>query len=261
MAEDRSLIHFRPSEHEVVKRLRELSKRAADGDHAVLTDFLTPRELQIGLMMANHTRVSWHTFGGHPNAERKRGLFYDRQWVEPVEDEFGIACVKVDLGKNAERLSHGDFLGSLMGLGLDRARFGDIVLVDEHAYVFCVDSMLSFLRREWLKVGRHTVSISDIGLDSMPDLPASRMEERTVTMQSLRLDAFVGYAFSISRSKAIDPIKAGRVQLNFVVCADPSEEIQEGDIVSLRGSGRARILAVEGSSRSGRIFVRIGRYI
>lgn len=85
--------------------------------------------------------------------------------------------------------------------------------------------------------------------------------EQKVTLQSLRLDAFLAHAFGMSRSKAVEPIRSGKVQLNHVLCVEPSQEIVEHDVVSLRGSGRARVMGIEGNSRSGRIFVRIGRYV
>lgn len=256
-----ALAHFRRSEQIPVKRLYEVAERARHTGRPQRTDFLTPREAHIGSRIAAGEQVAFYAYGGHEGAERQRGWFGLSE-QPPAAVDYEIACLQVAHKRGAAALKHGDYLGSLLGLGLQRDRIGDIVIdQDREAYVFCLASIAPYLILNWNQAGRTELLLTQVEHPLAGKLLAPRMEERMVTLQSLRLDAFVGHAFGMSRTKALEPIKAGKVQLNFVECTDPSEEIRIDDIVSLRGSGRARVLSIAGQSRSGRTFVGVGRYI
>ena len=256
------MAHVRPAERPAVKRLRDLAERAAESGSGRLTNFLTPREAQIGSMIAASVGVSWDAWGGYPEAERRRGAFGSGDG--PREDagrRFGVCCLYAEAGKGFPPPGHGDYLGSVTGLGLERDRFGDILPDEAGAYVFVHEIMAPVLERDWMRAGRAPVRLRRVGAANPDRLPRPRLAERVVTLSSLRLDAFAAQAFGLSRTKALEPIRAGRAQLNFAPCEDPAASVEPGDVVSIRGLGRARVVAIEGESRSGRSFVRIGRYV
>ncbi len=212
-------------------------------------------------MVAASEGVSVASFGGHSRAERARVMFGGAAGRPEDDDGFGIVCVGASLAREEPPPSHGDVLGALMQLGFERDRMGDILIGGGEIYTFLEGPTAALVLRDWTRAGRAAVRPERRATPPESQLPAPRLAERVVTLQSLRLDAFVGHAFGMSRTKALEPIRAGRVQLNFAVCADPAQAIDPGDIVSVRGAGRAMVIAVEGESRSGRIFVKIGRYI
>lgn len=226
-----------------------------------LTHFLTPREQRMADMVAAAEGVPTASFGGHPRAERVRVRFGEAESRSPVDDDFGIVCVGASLARSEPTPSHGDVLGALMQLGYERDRMGDILVGDGEIYAFFEEPTAALVLRDWTRAGKTTLRPVRRVTPSESRLPTPRVVERVVTLQSMRLDAFVGHAFGMSRTKALEPIRAGRVQLNFAACLDPSEVIEPGDMVSVRGEGRAMVMAAEGESRSGRIFVRIGRYM
>jgi len=87
------------------------------------------------------------------------------------------------------------------------------------------------------------------------------LQETVLSAASLRLDAVAGDAFRLSRAKIAELIRAGRARVNWKTEDDPSAPLREGDIVSLKGYGRIKIVGVEGTSRSGRTLVRIGKFV
>ena len=82
----------------------------------------------------------------------------------------------------------------------------------------------------------------------------------TKAVASLRLDAVLCAAFGLSRAKGAELISAGTVSLDHQPCLQPSKEISEGALISVRGMGRARLLEIGGTSRKGRVFIKIGLY-
>lgn len=255
------LIHVRQEERPLVQRLRDLAARGAENGRPVLTHFLTPRETRIAQMAAAAEGAPLLSWGGYDGAERMRGAFGAPDLAPNMDEGFGVVCVRAAIGRGEAAPSHGDVLGALMNLGYQRDRMGDILVGEGDIYVFLEESAVGLVLRDWSRAGKAALRVERCTAPLPAQLPRPRMVERVVTVQSLRLDAFVGHAFGMSRTKALEPIRAGRVQLNFAVCMDPSEAVEPGDMVSVRGAGRAVVVATEGESRSGRIFVKIARYV
>jgi RNA-binding protein YlmH len=81
------------------------------------------------------------------------------------------------------------------------------------------------------------------------------LKHLSFTVASPRLDAAVSGLFRISREKAAGHIKFGNVSLNYEACLKPDAQVKAGDIISLRGSGKARIKDFGALSRKGRLFI------
>ena len=87
------------------------------------------------------------------------------------------------------------------------------------------------------------------------------MEERVFSVQSPRLDAVCAGTFRISRSAAAQAIAAGLLTHNYTVCLKTDAPVRAGDVLSLRGKGKAAVLdAGSRASKKGRLFVRVGIY-
>ena len=257
------LMHFRESETEAVKRLDELAKRVYQSGRMMLTSFLTPRELEIAAMMASRNHVHFVSFGGYPEAERVRVLFFPKSEnnIDLANEYFEIVCLKL-INDHRDKIRHQDYLGSILGMGVQRNQVGDIVIESNlgNAYVFVSRQMSLYFIDHYTHAGK--VSLKVEPLNATPDLSGIEVkwEERLFTLKSLRLDAFVASAFGHSRTDAAQWIKSGKVQLNYSSCEDITEDVAAGDVISMRGSGRVRIISVEVNPKSGRQFVRIGKY-
>ncbi len=59
-------------------------------------------------------------------AERIRIAFVDSDFNGTVD--MGIRALKVNWDPRFRLLTHRDVLGSLMGLGIDRSKFGDVIV-------------------------------------------------------------------------------------------------------------------------------------
>ncbi len=257
------LMHFRESETESVKRLDEFAKRAYQSGRMMLTAFLSPRDLEIAAMMASRNQVQFTSFGGYPKAERERVLFFvnSEHNIELANEFFEIVCLKL-ISDHREKVRHQDYLGSILGMGVQLNQIGDIVIDSKpgNAYVFVSHQMALYFIDHYTHAGKVPVKVES--LKATPDISGleTKWEERLFTLKSLRLDAFIASAFGHSRTDAAQWIKSGKVQLNYSICEDITEDVTAGDVISMRGTGRVRILSIEENPKSGRQFVRIGKY-
>jgi RNA-binding protein YlmH len=252
-------MHYRPEERPFVQRVIEFAERAEERQFPVLTDFLDPRQLMIAENIVRTVgNVELYTNGGHAGAERRRALFLPLYW-EPDEDDFSLAYFRAETGEPAKNIQHGDYLGALLGLGIKRAKLGDISVYDGGADFIAAQDIADYIRLHFHQVGRTSLRLTEIGKEDFRP-PRIAYEEKTCTVMSLRLDAVAAEGFGLSRSKIVEPVRAGKVQLNWQIVDDPSTSVAEGDVISLRGKGRLRVLEIGSTSKKGRTFVRIGRY-
>lgn len=222
--------------------------------------FLSDGEQKLATQaIAAAGEVKWAFTGGYEGASRQVCCFLP-PWMEEGED-LPVSAVEVKLPRDGEKsLSHRDFLGSLMGLGITRDLLGDILVGENTAQVICLPSALPVLLNQWSEVGRYAVSPVEIPLSALRPVTED-VQRLTETFQSLRFDAVAASAFRIPRTKAAALIAGGRLLLNHLPCTKPDRLLEEGDSLTGKGLGKCRLAKVNGLSRKGRIIVELERYV
>jgi RNA-binding protein YlmH len=238
------------------KRMCELARRARYRGEACFTHFLDLNQQQIAMAVAGSEGVSFMTEGGYEDAERRMGAFYDGE--APEAWQWDIQLVELKWREQFGSVQHRDLLGALMALGFERERMGDIVLLQGRAFVFAQEDIAQYIVNTLESAGR--VSITARLSDGVPDIPPPQGKTFRDTVASLRLDAVLAAAFSISRSNAAQAIARGLVYINQAQQFKTDAPVEQGDLISFRGEGRARLTSVDGETRKGRIAVRIFRY-
>ncbi len=199
-------------------------------------------------------RTDLALFGGTPHAQRVMARFGDPAQLG-YEEPFPIACVRIEplQEKFSDALTHRDFLGAILNLGIDRSAIGDIFVDGKCAYVFCTAAMCPFLR-ENLEQVRHT-RVKCREVTEVSELPEPKREEREVSVASPRCDSVVAAVWKLSRgqSQALFPQKkvyvGGRQQEN------DSYLLREGDTVSVRGCGKFLYMGEKYKTRKGKLVV------
>lgn len=204
--------------------------------------------------------TAFRFYGGYEGASRQVCIFLPGWFDEtqPLADD-PLAAVEVPLPRDG-KLSHRDFLGALMGLGITRDLLGDILVGEQACQVICLRSSLPILLTQWGEVGRYPVSPREVPLETVTPV-TSDVERFCETFQSLRFDAVAASAFRIPRTKAANLISAGRLLLNHLPCSKPDRLLEEGDSLSGKGLGKCRLAKVNGLSRKGRIIVELERFV
>ena len=187
-------------------------------------------------------------FGGFDGAERQMVAFVP-DFEEP---SFPICAVKIS-SPMIKSLSHRDFLGSILGLGIKREKCGDIIIGDKEAYVIVADEISSYVLSSLEKVGRVGVRCEIVSLSKI-DVPERSFKPVTGTVSSLRLDAVISLFSGKGRSKASELIAGGLVFVNGIQTMKNDFHLKDGDIVALRGKGKAT-LSVGGTSKKDRLFI------
>ncbi len=199
-------------------------------------------------------------WGGYPEADRTV-LILPSEWQTREElcagGESPVAVIRA-VWKSGAALSHRDFLGALMGLGIERELIGDILPKEGRCDILLMREILPYVLQNLTSAGRAALTLAEA---EEPEAGEARFRLIRDTVASLRLDAIVGSGFSLAREKAASAIRSGKVSLDGLECLKPDKLLEPGSRVSLRGLGKIELSEVGGQSRKGRTLVVIKRYI
>ena len=184
---------------------------------------------------------------------------------EEQKHDYPISCLKISPvnAKFGENLSHRDYLGAVLNLGIDRAVIGDIVIKTQYeneAYLFCDTKMVEFLCENLIWI-RHTMVHAALYQEDMDRCVEKTFETIHTTVSSMRLDTFVGAVFRKSRSSMCAVIVSGKVFVNGREERRTDYLVKPSDIISVRGYGKFRLESQDNMTKKGRWNVTIEKYV
>ncbi len=198
--------------------------------------------------------ISMMLYGGCNDAERLKIGFFP-EYTQPDVGLFPISAVGISYNSSFSReLTHRDFLGSVLGLGITREKIGDIMPEKGGAVMFADSDIAEYIAANLERVGRTKVRAEILeGFEPKP-IPE---REKKLTAASLRLDAVLSAAFNISRSRTSELIKGEKAFINWKKETSVSHTVSEGDVITLRGHGRIRLDEVVKTTKKDRILLRL----
>lgn len=245
----------------LLAKIEDALRRCDRENRICFTDFLDMRMQGMAENEIRRSGIRYFFYGGYEGSERRILAFLpDYAETEDFLADNPLEILRVTHKSGGRELSHRDYLGSLLGLGITRDKIGDIIVYPEGADIIILQDMEGFLLANYFKAGRTELHLSVHPLSQL-NLSAVRTEEITDTLASLRLDAFLASAYRSARSKASEAVKQGLVFVNNAQTFKPDLELKEGDVVVLRGKGKCVLEKIGGTSRKDRTFVTIKKYI
>ncbi len=259
------------SEERTQQRILDLASLADRRGIITYTDFLNLNEQNIfHSTVGKVSFVKWKLFGGYVKAERQLAAFIpdalyfryawnDDQTEDPIS--FPITCLKIrplNL-RFSEELSHRDYLGAILNLGIDRSVIGDILIDQGQTYLFCLNKISDFLCDTLTRI-KHTSVLCQPYDGEIADIPI-RTEIINGTVASIRLDTLLALAWKTSRSSLVRLIEEGRVFVNGKCITSNGYHVKEQDLISARGLGRFIYHGTLSQTKKGRFLVKIEKYI
>lgn len=202
-------------------------------------------------LRGRHGKGSWGTPEESMDLRDSRCAFF--------RPEISVLHISPLHSKYAEELTHRDYLGAMMNLGLERGKIGDILVDGTEARLFIVSNLKDFVKEELVKIRHTSVCVSEEEWQDFHYTP--KYEEIKGTVPSVRLDALLSLAFSSSRSRLSGLIEAGKVFVNGRLCISNGAHVKEGDLVSVRGMGKFQYMERLSVTKKNRIYVVLHKFI
>lgn len=218
-----------------------------------ITDFLDPRERYIlaSLIGQNNEELQFASHGGVGTAERKRMII--APFYEEMEDEaFDIVLLEASFPRKFVTIQHRDILGTLLSQGIDRKKIGDIFVQDDTFQFIATNELSTFLKMNITKIKNASVHLKEVPFTQLMT-SNDEWEENTTFVSSLRLDVIVKEIYRMSRKNAVQYIASDRVKVNFTDITDPAMLVEVGDLISVRGHGRSKVMSIDGRTKKERL--------
>lgn len=246
----------------LINHLLDLAEEASTRYCYVYSNFLSMGELS--LFESRCSDFSWINYrfdGGHDYSDRKVIGFYNDFCKEEKPEAAPIDCLVIApvMEKFSDNLSHRDFLGALLNLGIERGLLGDLIIQDNRAYVFCLNHITDFIIQNLTKV-KHT-RVKAVLWDKDTPVFTPKFNIKTGTVTSIRLDSIIALAFSVSRTNAVRLIGSESVFVNGRCVISNSCSLKDGDIISVRGFGKFIFESTDRKSRKDKFVVNIHVFI
>lgn len=244
----------------LAKRFAELSEKSTHG-YFLFSDFLGLNEQAVFEdIKRSIERNGYKKFGGAEGAERIM-IRFGREDDIGYSADFPISCVKIEpkSQKFADKLTHRDFLGSLMNLGIERSTLGDIIVKENVGYLFCKSEIAEYIISSLTRV-KHTDVILSL-TDTLPDGELYTTERRRVQAVGERLDALIAKVFSLSRDESLSYFKRRLVFADGRLIESSSYIPKPDEKISVRGLGRFIYRGFGSTTRKGKLNIEVDLYI
>lgn len=257
--EDNILNHLHREEDRILgSHILDKSEQVLKYHKTQATDFLNPYQMEIAVSLVEQlAEINFKKEGGYPRAERKRLVIFP-EYLFPDLVEKQIKIYQLDGNFSFQKLSHRDFLGALMGLGLQRKMIGDILVHSDKAQIITAAEIQDIIEFKLDKVHQVPVEIKEIDKSQLIE-PIQHEKEIQTTVASMRLDSVASSGFGDSRNKMSRDIENEKIKLNWKLESDPAAEVEIGDLISAQGRGRVKVEAERGISHKGRIKLTLKR--
>ena len=245
----------------LINRINELAEKSYSENRFVFTDFLDMSQLSSFYSLERDLAyVGTSVSGGTEGCERcmvrfgtPESLGYDEAFpivllhISPVQKKFSDA------------LTHRDFLGSVIGLGIERTKLGDIIVRDNEGYIFVSESISEYILENLSKVKRTNIRVEKF-LD-IPEAVAPKFAEESIIVSSNRLDAIIARVYKLSRDLAVRYISEGKVFMSGRQMTENAKQLKSGDTVSVRGKGKFIFEGEGGSTKKDKLYIKIKKYV
>lgn len=224
------------------------------------TNFMNPHECELASKLIKQVyEVNYKIDGGYQGAERNRITIFP-EYLFPDHVKTPVSLLKASGNFKFQAVTHRDYLGALMGLGVKREMIGDIVIADDFAQLVLADEIKDFVLLNLKNIHEVSVEVKELAADDF-FYPLQKFKEIRTTVASMRLDAVASAGFGDSRSKISREIRNKKVKLNFKVESNPSINVEIDDLISIQGRGRVKVVEKIGVSQRGRIKLLLQRYL
>lgn len=212
------------------------------------TDFLDPYERYLAMSILNSfDDLKYLEDGGLEDSERKIICIYPDYYIEEdLVEKLSFLSIEYPIPS----ISHKDFLGAILNLGISRDKIGDIYVNHEKAFLIVKNEIKDYILYNLTKVSNYNVKVRESQREQL-EVAEEEYKESSKFVSSLRLDTIISTIYNLSRQNSLKLIKSDRIKVNFKPVNKPSIELKEGDLISVKGYGRSTFHSINGTSKKG----------
>lgn len=227
----------------------EAATEALKSKKVCYSKFLDPfRQKEIEKKAKSFIDLHVMSYGGYEGAERRK-LGFSTLKDALLPQNFPVAKVKIEYDKGSS-IAHKDILGAAIGLGINRDKLGDVAMLVDSACIITDSKIAVYIVDNLQIIGKTSATCTLLGYDDII-YPLDNKIKDHISSSSLRFDNILSVAFNVSRPTIVRSIKKGSAFINWQKMQNPTKQIKNGDMLTLRGYGRIKIEDIQENDKKG----------
>lgn len=269
---------YKKEEQMLISKMLDKVEETKQKNKITNTDFLDGYQMRICQDTLSKIKFeNYISFGGYEEAERKILIFYPEKLKFIVNDAVDenhnlivdnktfsdkLCAIRIRVPNELQgKYVHKNYLGMVMKLGVVREKTGDILVQDIGADIIILPEIAKYLVNSLGQLTRlKKADIEEIKINQIEKVE-SKTKEYQIIVAALRLDNVIAELAKTSRVQAKEIILQERVFINFKNETKLTKQVNENDIITIRGKGRFKIIKVIGNTQKGRYILKIEKYV
>lgn len=224
--------------YKIEKNLNRLYRKEA-------TFFLDPKEqLELAKKLK---KEPYQIYIPYPDSEKN--IFY-------IKEEPKVILYEI---KSKIPLEHREILGTLFSLNITSELFGDIVITNNHYYIYVLESIAPYIKNNLLLIKNSRIELIEVPLETLKEYH-KEYEAIEIIASSTRIDTVISRLIQTSRPNIIEKIKNKEIILNYDILKNNSYQLKENDIFSIRRYGKYQYIGIKKETKSKNYIIECKKY-
>lgn len=224
--------------YKIEKNLNRLYRKEA-------TFFLDPKEqLELAKKLK---KEPYQIYKPYPDSEKN--IFY-------IKEEPKVILYEI---KSKIPLEHREILGTLFSLNITSELFGDIVITNNHYYIYVLESIAPYIKNNLLLIKNSRIELIEVPLETLKEYH-KEYETIEIIASSTRIDTVISRLIQTSRPNIIEKIKNKEIILNYDILKNNSYQLKENDIFSIRRYGKYQYIGIKKETKSKNYIIECKKY-
>ena len=224
--------------YKIEKNLNRLYRKEA-------TFFLDSKEqLELARKLK---KESYQIYKPYPDSEKN--IYY-------IKEEPKVILYEI---KSKVPLEHREILGTLFSLNITSELFGDIVITNNHYYIYVLESIAPYIKNNLLMIKNTHIELIEVPLDTLKDY-RKEFETIEIIASSTRIDTVISRLIQTSRPNVIEKIKNKEIILNYEILKNNSYQLKENDTFSVRSYGKYQYIGIKKETKSKNYIIECKKY-
>ena len=224
--------------YKIEKNLNRLYRKEA-------TFFLDPKEqLELAKKLK---KEPYQIYKPYPDSEKN--IFY-------IKEEPKVILYEI---KSKTPLEHREILGTLFSLNITSELFGDIVITNNHYYIYVLESIAPYIKNNLLLVKNSRIELIEVPLETLKEYH-KEYETIEIIASSTRIDTVISRLIQTSRPNIIEKIKNKEIILNYDILKNNSYQLKENDIFSIRRYGKYQYIGIKKETKNKNYIIECKKY-
>lgn len=214
-------------------------------NHNQPTFFLNPKEqLELKNKLKKDTYKIYK-----PYIDSEKNIFY-------IKEEPKVILYEI---KAKIKLEHREILGTLFSLNISGELFGDIIIEDNHYYIYVIESIGAYIKNNLITIKNSKIELIEHPIEILKNYKI-HFETINIISSSNRIDTVIARLIQTSRKNVLEKIKNKEITLNYQILKNNSYLLKENDIFSIRKLGKFQYIGIKKETKSKNYIIECKKY-